>query len=61
LQQRFNTIESILKKLREALMRQDQIAKRNDEKYGIIEKKLETTNQIIKKVADLQGEMMKLN
>jgi hypothetical protein len=29
LQQRFNTIENILKKMREALLRQDQTVKRN--------------------------------
>lgn len=54
LQQRIATIESIIKKLREAAIKQDQIVKRNSEKFSVIAKQFDASAQAMKKMFELQ-------
>lgn len=55
LQQRITTIENIIKKLREASIKQDQIAKRNTDKFGAIAKQFDASAQAMKKMFELQS------
>lgn len=49
------TIEGIIRKLKEAILRQDQLAKKNSEKIGVVSKQFDITAQAIKKMFDLQN------
>lgn len=47
--------------MRESILKQDQVAKRNNEKFSSISKQFDASTQNMKKFFDMQNEIMKLN